>query len=206
MNRFDERARDWDSDPAKVERAKLTAQAIQTFLPPGEKLTALEYGCGTGLLSFALKDDFNLITMVDSSQGMLDVLSEKIRKARITNMIPKKWDFTNQDLPSIRVDVIFSLLVLHHIPDTGTILRHFSSLLNPNGYLFLADLEKEDGSFHGKDVTDVHRGFDHSELSSLAEAAGFQNIRFSPAFSVTKKIQDQEKIFPVFLMSARKNP
>ena len=48
VNRFDERAREWDSDPEKVERARVTADAIRHTIPLHSDMSALEYGCGTG--------------------------------------------------------------------------------------------------------------------------------------------------------------
>ena len=39
---------------------------------------ALDYGCGTGLLSFPLKDELGHITLNDNSAGMLEVVQEKI--------------------------------------------------------------------------------------------------------------------------------
>ena len=45
-------------------------------------------------------------------------------------------------------------MTLHHIPDTNGILNKFHALLEPNGYLLVADLEKEDGSFHTDGTTD----------------------------------------------------
>ncbi|MGE5378250.1 MAG: class I SAM-dependent methyltransferase, partial [Bacteroidota bacterium] len=78
MTNFDERARDWDSDPRKVERARAVADAMRQAVPLSNEMKALEYGCGTGLLSFALQSDLGPITLADTSQGMLDVLSEKI--------------------------------------------------------------------------------------------------------------------------------
>ncbi len=82
MTNFDERARDWDSDPKKVERARVVADAIRKTIPLSQEMKALEYGCGTGLLSFALQPDLGEITLADTSQGMLDVLREKIAKRR----------------------------------------------------------------------------------------------------------------------------
>ena len=92
MTNFDERARDWDSDPKKVERARAVAEAIRKALPLSANMTALEYGCGTGLLSFALQEDLGEITLADTSQGMLDVLSEKIAASGVTNMHPVRLD------------------------------------------------------------------------------------------------------------------
>jgi len=204
MTYFDERAKDWDSDPAKVERARVVAQAIRTELPLKAGMTALEFGCGTGLLSFALLQDFSSITLADTSQGMLDVLSGKIKDAGITNMQPLRLDLDNQPLPASRFDVTYSLMTMHHVPKTEIFLRHFHALLNPGGFLCIADLDKEDGSFHGPTVTDVHLGFDQPKLREIVEAAGFGNVHSAPVFAVKKIVDGREKDFPVFLMVAEK--
>ncbi len=92
MTNFDERAKDWDSDPKKVERARAVAEAIRNAIPLTPKMSALEYGCGTGLVSFALQADLGQITLADTSQGMLDVLDEKIAAAGVTNMRSTRLD------------------------------------------------------------------------------------------------------------------
>ena len=69
MTNFDERAKDWESDPKKVERARVVADAIRKSIPLSNEMNALEYGCGTGLLSFALQSDLGQITLADTSQG-----------------------------------------------------------------------------------------------------------------------------------------
>jgi ubiquinone/menaquinone biosynthesis C-methylase UbiE len=204
MTNFDERAKDWDSDPKKVERARVTADAIRNAIPLSINMSALEYGCGTGLLSFALQADLDQITLADTSQGMLDVLAEKIATAGVTNMRPVKLDLATDPLPAERFQLTYSLMTLHHIPDAKGILGKFHALLEPGGFLLIADLDKEDGSFHTDGTTDVHLGFERGELQGWVEAAGFDNIRFSTAYIITKKIEGEEKTFPVFLLSARK--
>ena len=37
MTNFDERAKDWDSDPKKVERARAVAEAIRSAIPLTQK-------------------------------------------------------------------------------------------------------------------------------------------------------------------------
>src|SRR5512138_2345779 len=173
MTNFDEAAKDWDSDPKKVERARAVADAIRETVPISTKMNALEYGCGTGLLSFALQSDLGRITLADTSQGMLDVLSEKIARAGVTNMYPIRLDLATDRLPVERYDLVYSLMVLHHIPDTKKILTGFYGLLEPNGYLLVADLDKEDGSFHTDGSIDVHKGFERGSFQSLVESVGF---------------------------------
>ncbi|HLO27538.1 MAG TPA: class I SAM-dependent methyltransferase [Anaerolineales bacterium] len=205
MTNFDEQARDWDSDPDKVERARVIADAIRNTVPLSQDMNALEYGCGTGLLSFALQSELGQITLVDTSQGMLDVLQEKILAAGMTNMHPVKLDLGTDALPAERYHLIYSLMTLHHIHDTKGVLRKFHALLEPNGYLLAADLDQEDGSFHTDGSTDVHLGFQRAELSEMLENAGFENISFSTVYEIRKKIQGKEKAFPIFFMKAQKS-
>ncbi len=205
MTNFDERAQDWDSDPDKVERARAVANAIRKAIPLSTSMNALEYGCGTGLLSFALQPDLGCITLADSSQGMLDVLGEKIAAAGVTNMHPIRLDLSADPLPAERYDLTYSLMVLHHIRNPKEILAKFHDLLEPNGYLLVADLDKEDGSFHTDGSTDVHLGFERDALRRQVEAIGFENVVFSTAYEIKKKVNSgEEKIFPVFLMVAQK--
>jgi ubiquinone/menaquinone biosynthesis C-methylase UbiE len=204
MTNFDERARDWDSDPKKVERARVVADAIRNAVPLSKEMTALEYGCGTGLLSFALQQDLGQITLADTSQGMLDVLREKIASEEVTNMHPVRLDLAYDALPPERYDLTYSLMTLHHIQDVRDMLSKFYELLVPNGLLLVADLDQEDGSFHTDGTSDVHKGFARPELRKMVEEAGFGNISFMTAYEIEKKIGNEEKTFPVFLMGAQK--
>ncbi len=205
MTNFDERAKDWDSDPKKIERALAVADAIRKAVQLSTSMNALEYGCGTGLLSFALQSELGCITLADTSQGMLDVLSEKIAQAGVTNMRPVRLDLAVDPLPAERYDLTYSLMVLHHLEDTKKMLTQFHALLEPNGYLLVADLDKEDGSFHTDGSTDVHLGFERGALQKQVEALGFGNVTFSTAYEIKKKVNSgEEKVFPVFLMTAQK--
>ena len=204
MTNFDERAKDWDSDPKKVERARVVAEAIRDAVPLSTDMNALEYGCGTGLLSFALQENLGQITLADTSQGMLDVLSKKIANSGVTNMYPLRLDLSTDPLPAEKYQITYSLMVLHHIHDARGIISKFYDVLEPNGYLLVADLDKEDGSFHTDGTTDVHKGFVQSELQTWVEAAGFGNVKFSTAYEIKREENGKEKIFPVFLMVAQK--
>jgi ubiquinone/menaquinone biosynthesis C-methylase UbiE len=204
MISFDERAKEWDSDPDKVKRACVVAEAIRAAVPLKQDMTALEYGCGTGLLSFALQDQFKSITLADTSQGMLDVLAEKISAAGVNNMLPLRLDLATEPPPASRYDIIYSLMTLHHVEDVDTVLKKFFVLLGKSGFLCISDLDAEDGSFHGQHVTGVHHGFERSGLRQRVESAGFRDVRFSDAYSVQREVDGVGKSFPLFLMIAQK--
>jgi len=199
MTNFDERAKDWDAKPMRVERAHAVAEAIRLAVDIHPGMTALEYGCGTGLLSFFLQDDFESITLADTSQGMLEVLSDKIKAAKTTHMHPVRLDLAVDPLPSQKFDVTYSLMVLHHIHDTDIILQKFHEILKLDGRLVVADLDKEDGSFHTDGSTDVYLGFGREELKKRVETAGFGDVHFSTAYTIAKNGRE----YPVFLMTAR---
>ena len=204
INDFDAKAKSWDTDPVKTERARSVAAAIRTTVPLSPSMRALEYGCGTGLLSFALQPELGRIVLADSSEGMLAELRRKLAATGIANMQPLALDLAVDPPPAERFDLIYSLMTLHHIPDTGAILRQFHTLLKRPGFLCIADLDREDGSFHGADF-DGHQGFDRQELTAMTKAAGFAEVSFVTAFQVPKMIAGEKKNFPVFLMTARAN-
>jgi ubiquinone/menaquinone biosynthesis C-methylase UbiE len=203
MSDFDQQAAAWDTDPVKIERTRSVAEAIRDNLTLTPDMTALEYGCGTGLLSFALQPYLAHITLADSSIGMLAVLDQKIASGGMHNMTSIKVDFTTDPLPQARYQLIYNLMTLHHIPDTDKILKDFYTLLEAPGYLCVADLEKEDGSFHGPDFPG-HKGFDRDELAEKVRRAGFQKVEFKTVFQMPRPVGTTTKYFPLFLMIAEK--
>ena len=203
MSDFDARAATWDDDPAKVERAQAIADAIVRSVPLAGAMHAIEYGCGTGLLSFMLRPRLGEITLVDVSDGMLAVAAGKIAAANDASMRTVKLDLLVDPMPATRYDIIYSAMTLHHVPDTDAILRRFHALLAANGLLCIADLDTEDGSFHGAGF-DGHLGFDRARLGAQARAAGFATVEFSTAHEIEKRVDSRSRQYPVFLMVARK--
>jgi ubiquinone/menaquinone biosynthesis C-methylase UbiE len=200
---FDSRARQWDANPLFAERAQHIANAIRARVPLHRSTHALDYGCGTGLLSFPLKDSLGHITLQDTSAGMLEVLREKIEAQGVRNMTVREGDLLAGPLPEERYGLVYTSMTLHHVPDTDAILRAFHTLLESGGYLCVADLDAEDGSFHGPGVQ-VHYGFDRSDLARRAEQAGFREVRFDTVFEIAKESDGETRRYPVFLLVARR--
>lgn len=200
---FDSKARQWDENPVFRERAENIAAGIRAAVPLSRSMAALDYGSGSGLLSFPLKDELGQITLKDTSAGMLAVAEEKIAAQGVTNIVTRQADLTADTPQDERYDLIYSSMTLHHIPDTDAILKTFHSLLNPGGWLCIADLDKEDGSFHGIEV-EVHHGFGREVLAEKATRAGFARPRFETVFEIVKETEQGARAYPVFLMVARR--
>lgn len=200
---FDSKARQWDQNPVFQERALKLADALRRSIPLDRRMSALDYGCGTGLLSFPLKEELGAILLADSSAGMLAVVAEKIAAQGAAHMTPLRLDLLVDPPPAQRFDLVYTSMTLHHVPDTDRILGIFRALLHPGGHLCIADLDREDGSFHGIEV-DVHHGFDREDLARRAAEAGFSDIRFQTVFTIAKEHADGPREYPVFLMTARR--
>lgn len=198
---FDRRAATWDDDPIKAARAHAVAEAIRREVPFRPGMRALEYGCGTGLLGFALAPFPGELTLADASAGMLDVLRGKIAATGAHNMTAVKLDLIADAPPAARYDLVCLLMVLHHIPDTAAILRAFHAILAPGGRLCIGDLDPEGGAFHGPGF-EGHNGFDRDALAAKARTAGFTNVRFTNAYENPRKVGAATRLFPVFLMVA----
>ena len=122
MSNFDDEAKTWDT-PKSQERAEQIAASIRRRVSLSEEMTAFEYGCGTGQLSFELQDTLGSITLADSSAGMLSVLNDKIKKKSADHMHAVQLDLTTDPLPDQKFDLLYTAMTLHHIADTSDILR-----------------------------------------------------------------------------------
>lgn len=200
---FDSRARTWDEDEAKRQRAERVAAVIASRVPDLAQKTVLEYGAGTGLLGLALRPLVAEVTLADASSEMLAVADEKVAAGGLPNVRTLPLDLTSAPVPDLRFDLVCSLMTLHHIPDTDAILAAFERLLSSGGHVCIADLDREDGSFHGPGFTG-HRGFDRAELRARLERSGFRDVRFETVFEVKKTTASGPGTFPVFLATARR--
>lgn len=194
---FDEKAATWDDDPAKVERARVVADAIRTTVPLDSSTRVLEYGAGTGLVTQALRDAVGPVTMADTSTGMRDVMRAKVEAGTIPDARVWDLDLATQPVPDERFDLVVTVMTLHHIHDLDTVLKGFADLLVEGGHLCVVDLEEEDGSFHGHDFAG-HHGFERSALAERLAGAGFTDVAFRDCYHV---VRDGET-YPLFLATS----
>ncbi|PKP37323.1 MAG: class I SAM-dependent methyltransferase, partial [Bacteroidetes bacterium HGW-Bacteroidetes-15] len=73
------------------------------------------------------------------------------------------------------------------------------------GYLCIADLVKEDGSFHSNlDNFRDHNGFDRKELSEILTQNGFNVEYYNICYEIEKSIGNEIKKYPLFLIICKK--
>lgn len=205
MNEFDIKAAEWDKNPMHWDRSEAIANEIKELIPLRKDMKALEYGAGTGITSFLLKDYLKEITLMDNSTEMVKIMNEKIRTTGVSSMKALNFDLEHDDYKEGTFDLIFTQMVLHHVNDIETIINRFSKLLNRGGYLAIADLYEEDGSFHGNGFTG-HKGFNVENLSLIIKKNSFSNISHKTCFEIDRKISETETAkFDVFLLTATRD-
>lgn len=200
QNRFDEAALTWDDNPVRRERARKLADHLRDLVQEHQLASGLDYGAGTGLTSFFLEKDLQDITLMDASAGMIEVAKKRIKELGLTHIRARQGDWLEADFAET-FDLIYILMTLHHIQDIEGILSAFHRHLSPGGWLTIADLVEEDGSFHAEYPDfDGHNGFNERELARRLEAIGFTDVASHHFF----ELREGNRTYPLFLMQARK--
>lgn len=201
---FDAAAATWDENPHRVEMTREIGEALCAAVPLTPEMDALEIGCGTGLMTMLLQPQVRSILAVDTSEGMLTALRAKIESAQVTNIEPLKLDLTVADPPRL-VDLVYSVMTFHHIPDPASALQRLRPFLRPGGYVAIADLDAEDGSFHGGREGVAHNGFSAEQMQEMLASAGLTELRSIVAHTVVRPRPDGVTgEYPVLLTVGRK--
>jgi tRNA (cmo5U34)-methyltransferase len=183
-----------------VRLARAVADEIARQIHLWDDMDVLDFGCGTGLLTLALQPLVRSVTGSDASSGMLDVLRQKVQAQGLANV---ETILLDREVPlslDARFHLIVSSMALHHVANLAPLFSRFHEQLEPGGRVALADLDREDGSFH-EDARDVfHLGFERSELQTLLAAAGFVGLDVTTA-TITRK---ENRDYPVFLITGRR--
>ncbi len=202
---FDQEAASWDEHPTRVRLAKEVAGVMVQQVTMTPEMDALDFGCGTGLLTLQLQPLVGTITGVDSSRGMLDIFKAKIDGLQLGNVKSLLCDLDTGDTLSGSYDLVVSNMTLHHVKEIAPLLRQLHAVLAPGGTLCLADLDAEHGQFHEDNTGVFHFGFEREALQALCIDAGFVAVTAVTATEIEKPAHNGTlRRYPVFLLTARK--
>lgn len=197
IDHFKDRAKEWDKGDIRVNGAKTIADAIQNRITLKPSMKIMDFGVGTGLLGFEIARHVDKVVGVDTSAKMLEKLKEK----NTPDFFIEPWHVDIVKNPSNEIfDGIISSMTLHHVEDLKLFFETIYKNLNDNGFIAIADLESEDGTFHSDNTGVFHFGFDKEELCEIVLACGFKDVVFENINTINKPHKD----FGVFLLSAKK--
>lgn len=198
---FDKDAATWDENPGRVKLANDIARTITAQITLTPEMDIMDFGCGTGLLTFKLQPLVRSVTGVDSSQGMLDVFNAKIARLKLHNVSALLAVLDNGDKLTGNYDLVLSSMTLHHINKLEPLFDQFYQVTVPGGYLCIADLDQDGGQFHEDNTGVFHFGFDRAYLRNVFIKTGYEDVRDVTAAEVEKPdINGEIKKFSIFLM------
>ena len=204
MRDFDSVAAGWDNLPRRVMLAKAVAEAVKRKLT-GKDLRAMDFGCGTGLVTLGLTEVCREVVAADSSAGMLEQLKAKLASSGIQNVLPQHISESPDAIFPEGLDLVVSSMTMHHIKDVGAMISRFYNILEPGGMLCIADLFSEDGRFHDNPAGIQHHGFSTEAMEGHFSSAGFSAITSETVYTIEKDRDGDVAHYPVILTTGHRN-
>lgn len=196
---FNEQAKTWDT-PQSLQRAKALAELLQNHWGSKKLSTVLEFGCGTGSLTFALGDSSEQYIGYDTAENMLEIYREKAPSDRYTTI--ESLDQVSDS----SLDAVYTSMVLHHVDNIDFVLEQFAAKLKPGGLLSVIDLDAGSESFHkGINVEVFHHGFQRETFADIVAGHGFEVLRIETAFNGVKELPDGgQRDYTMFILTGHK--
>lgn len=182
----------------RVQNAKGIADLIVNNIKLNKSMELMDFGAGTGLLSYFVAPYIRKIVAVDNSPSMLLEFENKCDEFSCETEVIEK-DLST-DILDRKFDGVISSMTIHHLEDIPLLLSKLYDMLHEDGFIALADLDSEEGNFHSDNTGVFHYGFDRKKLAQYANEAGFKDVSFSLASTINKPHAE----FTVFLMTAVK--
>ncbi len=194
-----ERALFWDT-PRRMARAQSIAARVDEAVWRKAGGRALDFGCGTGLISFSLSTPFSQITLMDIAPEMLRALEDKITAAGTPHMRPVLFDLTRAEWPSPGTfDAAYTSMALHHVRDVALVFRRLHAALADDGVLCAVDLDPVSPMFHADEPDfDGHHGFDHGTLAAWLRDAGFGGVRVETFYRAERAVNGTAVPYSLF--------
>jgi ubiquinone/menaquinone biosynthesis C-methylase UbiE len=173
-------------------------------LAPGEDV--LDLGSGTGSLVLAAKRRVGasgVVHGIDPSPEMVERARTRARRAGLDVRI-EEGVAQELELPDESVDVVFAMLVLHHLPHDALVGagREIRRILRPGGRFLAVDIDLDDARNPRRSPhAHAHRIGAHFDLNDVATLAGHVGLEIVESGEVDFRLVRFERMR--YLLAAR---
>jgi len=168
----------WEKEPLFKYIDALKWHVIEKALPKRPNGEILELGGGTGHWTIPLAKSGHRVTMIEISGGMLSVALEKIKAARLENLVELRHGDMEKldDFPSDHYDLVLTTGgSLNYCSDYRQVIRQMRRVCKPGGYVFVDPTSR----FHH--LPDLLKAKDFETIRDLLQAGNisveFQGLR-----------------------------
>lgn len=160
----------WDSLNREV-LGGFDLPAAVAALVPADCFTAVDLGCGTGLVLESLRHRVRTLIGVDGSSRMLELARRRFAEDAEVSL--RMGELDHLPLRDDEADFVCLNLVLHHLSHPATTIEETRRVLRPGGLVLITDFDRHAQERMRTDYGDRWLGFDETTLRKLVEQAGF---------------------------------
>lgn len=197
MSHFDAKAKEWDKGQTRVDGTLAIARAIEKRHQFEMHMEIIDFGVGTGLLGFEIAPRVKKVYGIDTSKEMLEQVKRKNRPECSIEVLHQ--DILQNPLTQ-EFDALISSMTLHHIEDLELFFQTIYKNIKSGGFIAIADLEREDGTFHSDNTGVFHFGFEAEKLMEVVQKTGFGEV----VFETINTIEKPSRSYDIFLLTAKK--
>ncbi len=109
-------------------------------------------------------------------------------------------DLSEQPAGPDRFKLIVTAMTMHHVKNVELVISRLGQMLTDDGWLAIADLCQDDGSFHD-DIPTEHNGFDPDAMAqTVTQAIPGTSCQWQIAHTIDKN----DRRYDVFLLTANR--
>lgn len=146
-------AADWLERPEREKEEHCSKLLDALKLKPGEVIA--DVGAGSGYYTFRMAEQVGAkgkVLAVDIQPEMLDLIRQRMKARRITNIEPVRGTETDPHLPAAAVDLILLVDVYHEFSHPCEMTKKMVEALKPGGRLVFVEFRSEDPKVPIKEV------------------------------------------------------
>ncbi len=147
-------------------------QQLLQQLPDLKTKTVLDAGCATGMVAIHCALKAHKVVALDLNDKFVALLAQTKKILHLQNLSVVRADLRKLPLGATTIDLIFTVLVLHHLPRPQGWFENAARVLKKRGFLVVVEFERHNNKQLADTMHDIWLGFNPSTLKNWAKHNG----------------------------------